>query len=765
MTVPGRIRRNICHPVRWLPALAVLLACAQSLAQEPPATTAAANADVATAATVAPTITELRVGFSGRYKVGYWTAAEVEVTAGSEPFAGEVVVVAPDNDGIATRIRFPLAGDVQLAAGQRARIPVYFKQGQLGGEISIELRDTSDLRRTRTFRPGAAGSLAGVMPSSARLLLDIGPQSTSGQADKRSTLTQLADFTAIPAEWYGLEGVDAIVLNTSDPRIVEQLKAGASQLAALKLWVRMGGRLIVSAGRNAPELFAAGGPLADIAPGTFQALVPLRQGTVIEAFAETSDPLAPGATFELYVAQLTGVRGQIDLSAGSGPRDLPLVVRTPHGFGEIVFVAFDLDQTPIAGWKARPELLARLLGAPVQTAGGGADNDQVLGAVTTLGFLDLAGQLRGALDQFPGVPLVPFWLVALLIAAYIACIGPVDYYLVRHLLKRPESTWVTFSLTVLLFAGGAAALAYSLKGRDLRVNQLDIVDVDLESGFSRRTSFANVFSPEIATYDLAFEPRTASTPPSSASASSPQGNLLAWFGLTGTGFGGMDAAAGAGGGIGAASANLPLFSVGYDFNRGLDGLSGVPIAVWSSKSFVGRAWGEATGTIEAQLTDDGRLTGTVRNALPVTLTNCVLLYDKWAYVIRDFPAGRELDVALDIDPQTIETYIRKVTAVGDRKVIVPYDQAGFDVPRIVELMSTHELAGGKSYTGLVNQYQQVLELSHLVARKRAVLIGRASEPATALVNVREGSPHELLADDEHTQRWTFHRFVIPVTQP
>src|SRR5690606_29737313 len=106
-------------------------------------------------------------------------------------------------------------------------------------------------------------------------------------------------------------------------------------------------------------------------------------------------------------------------------------------------------------------------------AASGASQAGTLGAVTTLGFVDLAGQLRGALDQFPDVPLVPFWLVAILIAAYIACIGPVDYYLVRHVLKRPESTWVTFSLTVVLFAAGAAGLAYNLKGNELRVNQLD----------------------------------------------------------------------------------------------------------------------------------------------------------------------------------------------------------------------------------------------------------------------------------------------------
>ena len=66
-----------------------------------------------------------------------------------------------------------------------------------------------------------------------------------------------------------------------------------------------------------------------------------------------------------------------------------------------------------------------------------------------------------ALDQFSGVVLVPFWLVVLLVVAYIACIGPLDYWIVKRLLGRMEATWATFAFTVTLFSVGAAALAYA----------------------------------------------------------------------------------------------------------------------------------------------------------------------------------------------------------------------------------------------------------------------------------------------------------------
>src|SRR5690606_22059422 len=138
------------------------------------------------------------------------------------------------------------------------------------------------------------------------------------------------------------------------------------------------------------------------------------------------------------------------------------------------------------------------------------------------------------------------------------------------------------------------------------------------------------FSPEVATYNFALEPQNPTISTNNSQHSIAPGSLLSWYGLTGAGFGGMDTATGAGGGIGATSSNLPLFSVGYEFNRALDQLHGVPIAMWSSKALIGRAWEQRPGGIEAQLADDGRLTGTIRNTLSVPLTHCVLIYDKWA---------------------------------------------------------------------------------------------------------------------------------------
>ena len=50
-------------------------------------------------------------------------------------------------------------------------------------------------------------------------------------------------------------------------------------------------------------------------------------------------------------------------------------------------------------------------------------------------------------------------------------------------------------------------LAYALKGSELRVNQVDLVDFDAATGLVRGTSWVNLFSPASEAYDLSLDPR------------------------------------------------------------------------------------------------------------------------------------------------------------------------------------------------------------------------------------------------------------------
>jgi hypothetical protein len=709
----------------------------------PPSAASTKDAD----ASAPVTILDVRAGFAGRFKVGCWTPFEITLQGGRESVTLDVELTVLDGDAVPSRVR---SGAITLGAGERIAAPLYAKIGQLKSDVTAGARSENRLLAKRTFSLVDSASLGGILPSKGTLILALCSPLSS---DDELSLDQLGakvasvnDLKQLPTDWWGYEGVDTVILATGQAETSAQLSTATAQLAALNEWVMMGGKLILSVGRQAEKVLGSSGPLSALVPGEFESVVPLRQGTPLETYAETSEPLAAaGDALVLQVPRLSGVRGKIEAYAGNHPRDLPLVVRAPHGFGEVLFVAVDLEQAPFARWPARASLLEKLLGKSASRA---AKNDSpTLGQVTTLGFEDLTGQLRGALDQFSDVRIVPFWLVAALVLAYIGCIGPLDYFIVKNLLRRMEATWLTFAVTVVAFSAGAFFLAYALKGRELRVNRIDLVDFDAQSRRVRGTSWANVFSPQIDTYDLSLTARdslgqaaVAEQSPASA------GVIFSWMGLPGSGFGGMDSAAGRG----------ALFTEAYDFSRKLDRMDRVPIAVWSSKALVGRWWHSGAPQVEAELGNRNRLVGTLKSRLELPLVDCVLFYDRWAYPLRQLKPGQSVDIETDLDPQRVDTYLRHVTMQADRNLATPYDRTSFDIPRIVEIMTSHELAGGEKYTGLAHESQGFVDLSGLVNNGRAVLIGRIAQAATTLA--RDDEP----IDEAVGARWTFHRYVFPV---
>ena len=92
---------------------------------------------------------------------------------------------------------------------------------------------------------------------------------------------------------------------------------------------------------------------------------------------------------------------------------------------------------------------------------------------TSTAVSDLSSQLRVALEQFPGVKLIPFGWVAFFIFLYILLIGPGDYFFLKKVLKRMELTWITFPTIVITVSLVAYYAAYVLKGNDLLVNKVD----------------------------------------------------------------------------------------------------------------------------------------------------------------------------------------------------------------------------------------------------------------------------------------------------
>jgi hypothetical protein len=708
-----------------------------------------------------PQINRVHVGFAGQYKLGYWTPVEVTVRAGDEPLVAELSLTVPDGDGVPSRVHDE-GGPLRLAVGEEQSRTLFVKFGQAHDELRVELTAEAGLLAEHSFSQ-ASDQLPAPLAAGRELVLMVSPTEARSDArgpalakDWQAAVARLAGVALLPNRWYGYDGVDLVVLSTSDPEIYQQ--PFDERFDALADWVRMGGRLLLAVGPKGAEVLAPEAPLARFAPGKFTEMIPLRQTGVLEIFAGTSERLdraVGGGAFRLEVPKLVDVRGRIEAYEGNHPRDLPLVVRSPFGLGEVTFVGLDLDRPPFATWRGRGNFIGRLLARP-ETADEVADQ-RVLGHVTELGYSDLIGQLHMALSQFSGVELVPFAAVAALVAVYILAIGPLDYLFLKKLVGRMEWTWLTFPVIVLAFSGGTYALAHWLKGSQLRINQVDVVDLDAESGVVRGTSWSTLYSPRIDTFDLALR-----TDPTEIEVSRPPRVLLAWMAVPGSGLSGVGRAAGS-----------AMFTQPYDFSPRLDAIEHLPIAMWSTRSLQARWWAEAPSPLVAHLTDRGDhlLGGTLRLPAAWALSDSVLIYDRWAYPLASVVAGETIDVDKQLEPQTVETYFRHITIFDEKSARAPFDRTSTDLVRILETMMFHSLIGGELYTNLANRAQGYVDLSGQVRLGRAVLVGRAPRPAATLLRTGAGqagdepsggTPAESELLDAEGQHLTIYRFVLPV---
>lgn len=707
-----------------------------------------------------PEIAGVRVGIAGRYKPGLWTPVQVGLRGGGQPWSGQVSVVAPDGDGVPCRFSTPDDQPCRVEPGQMQTVVLHARIGRTEPELSVELRQGETTVAERAFKAGASQGANPFLPglrSTEGLIVVVGPETFAAEetlaglrqiAGGRTVAVRVDDVGQLPTQWFGYEGVDVVVLATSEPGLYAPLRPDSPQVAALDEWVRMGGKLLLCAGRRSEGLLGAVGPLARFAPGKLVRMIPLRQSGAIEGYCGSSVPLPRdgiGLRLDLRVPQWADVQGTVEAREGN----LALIVRRAWGFGTIVATGFDLDTPPLSTWLDRGLLIGKLLDVAETLP----DSARDTAAVLHYGFDDMAGQLRSALDQFREVPLVPFWLVVALVAGYLALVGPADYFLLRRFSRRMALTWITFPLLVLAFCLGTYLLACRLKGDRIRVNQVDLVDVDVASGRVRGSSWASLFSPRVDRYNLAFQAQDPGGAPAAGA-----GMLTAWLGLPGEAFGAMAPK----------TATPTVWKRAYDCAPGLDRLAGVPLQVWSTKSFHGRWTLTTKSKLEARLALQDRIpVGSISNTLGFPLTECLLFCGRWAYNLGEVAPGESAQVGTMTQRRDVTALLtgRRLLFEEGVQRTTPYDRGSIDLVYIVRAMMFFEAAGGFRYTGLVHRHQGFVDSSDLLKTDHAILvaIGPTDDPQSPHHGsrlVRDGQP--LL--DPQGRHATIYRFVIPVRE-
>lgn len=721
-----------------------------------------------------------RIGFGpgNTFKIGAWAPIWVQAKGGAAPFQGFMDVVVGDDDGVPTAIRRP----VEIAAGETTWIAAHARPGGRDLELAIRFFDEQERwlgeRSQGRILPNAPIAL---MPDST-LILTVGqPQGVdqisgvagfqrTGGTDPGSAEVVIIPIDddddeegeggeRIPENWLGYDGVTALVIDTADADALKRFDGEKGE--ALVDWVKRGGHLVLGAGGNWEALRRSA--LEPILPALPVGRERVQSLEALDTFAGSNKSITPPGAPPQSVLKFEEIdkRGGVPLSVMANH---PLIVRGPAGFGRVTIIGVDVDQKIFAEWRDRGLFWVRALDLRSHRAetvagpsmGGGGARFQ------TTGVTDLASQLRVALEQFPGVALVPFGWIAFLAFLYIVAIGPGDYFFLKRIVGRMELTWITFPLMV----AAASALAYyaaqRYKGSDLMINKVDLVDVDQVSGLTRGRSWATLFSPGNRDYDLGFLPKPmigghplestdplflTPKPPSASALPKPPGAynslkqigppsppegfevVTSWFGAPENQFGAM----------GGTNSRFTFTGPGYSYEpvNKAERLRKLRIPIWSTKTAVSRWFGPAKEPlIQSDLRPFGfdRLSGTVTNLQSHALDDALLVFGRQVYLLDTIAPGQTIQVEL--------THNRNLSGLlKDRKA---NNQPGSSADPSMKLdrgdlllaVMFHESESSRALGArgtLGNSQLRDLDLTGHLALDRPMLVARVNRPAAMLV--------------------------------
>ncbi|MCX7859818.1 MAG: hypothetical protein N2385_06990 [Chloroflexus sp.] len=271
---------------------------------------------------------------------------------------------------------------------------------------------------------------------------------------------------------------DPLLLSAFDAIAVRELTTDLrpAQRDALLAWVQQGGVLLIGGGAVGETAIRA---FADILPVT---VGPLRRDVPVVEL----ERLANLSGISNVVPSLTANTVTLRPNALALTKD-GLISQTAIGAGKAIFAAFDLAM--LRAWPGESKLWTTVLDLQPQLD---------IGASFRFGFNDLLqSSLNTALFPLPST----IALLAL-IGAYIIIIGPVNFLVLRRL-RRLEWAWVTTPLLVVMFLGGAYGMSFVLRGTQVQVLQLAIVQTAATGGDAITTTFAGIFAPQRQSYTLA----------------------------------------------------------------------------------------------------------------------------------------------------------------------------------------------------------------------------------------------------------------------
>ena len=472
---------------------------------------------------------DFRCGWGSYFRPMEWTPLEIELGGTAEltePFAGSVTI-SSQQDGLNTlnvTNKFVLTPDLRL------RLPLVTKLAFTANKCDVTIRDEHGRKQwdqeyslwdysTRTgFLTSVAETdlLIGLVGRSKFGLLGLPKQSLCQSATGAGKVYVGHKLPyMVPWDWTGFVPLDLLVLYDPDWTLFKP-----QQLNAIVQWVSNGGRLFLVLGSHP---LSAANPIARFLPFELQDVkqVAVQPGT-LEKWDLTTDepetvsawPLAPKAEARFYEAETYDTNECLFATACAG-------------FGRVSVLAFDPStmsdrQTGRAAlfWVSRiqeilkdtgysPRGSVNRGGPPGRTSRGivfASDPDRALGNRRPNQNRFDVGYAQGANNAvmeflYQGIKPLSIWWVIFLLTTLAVLLGPLDYKLLKRKDRLPL-TWLTCTFWIALFTVGAYYGVQALRGGDMELRVVSVLDGIEDSDHAWSTDYCGLFAPYSDDYRL-----------------------------------------------------------------------------------------------------------------------------------------------------------------------------------------------------------------------------------------------------------------------
>ncbi|MCC7163346.1 MAG: hypothetical protein IT331_12700 [Anaerolineae bacterium] len=413
--------------------------------------------------------------FSGHYKFGEWLPLRVTVTNPGAPVSAQVRVEMSETGG-----RTSWVVPVDLPTGAQKQFILYVLPTSFAQVARARLvSGTQELARENvplTLHPNT-DYLIGVIaprtePFNAANVIEL-----EGQLSRTTRVLPMG-LGDLPDRPEGLRVLDALVLSDVDTSALSP-----AQTRVLTNWVQNGGRLILGGGASAARTLAG---LPQELAGEFRSTQGVTELESLEALAAFGD--SPVRVEGPFAAALT-TGGETVVAQG----DQVLVSEKQLGEGRVTYSALDLAASPFDAWAGAPHFWKSIL---------------TPGSAYPMNFppdvsasLIRSRYMAMALQNLPVLALPSLNVLAALLTVYIVLVGPVNYLVLRRL-KKLDWGWATIPFLTFLFAVGAFGVSSQLRGSDVILSQVSIIDFAPDGKPSRMESVVGLFSPTRGSFAL-----------------------------------------------------------------------------------------------------------------------------------------------------------------------------------------------------------------------------------------------------------------------